>query len=63
MTILEKIQNAEIEMNTLKEKYLIQNGWVRTCKNPRCYWLWQKELNGVQIMVDKETAFGFQMEI
>lgn len=57
------IEKAERELESAKNSYLRQKGWVATCATPGSYWMFRKEIGGESYVVGVDLAIGIQRSI
>lgn len=61
--MMEAIDAAENNVGELRTKYLDKSGWEHTSSTPGCYWMWTKEIDGKQYMLNSDGADRFQREL
>jgi len=45
------------------DAFLRSKGWKHTSSTPGCIWLWEREIGGRLMLVDRATALSAQAEI
>ncbi len=54
---IEAYEDAEHDVDRLKETFLRERGWKFTCETPFSFWMWEKTLaDGVRVLVDRPNA-------
>lgn len=58
------VEDAKAQLGYVQERYLRENGWSKSSSNnPLSIWLWEKEHEGVRLVVDTKTAVRMQREM
>lgn len=63
MKSVEDIRQAQELLNMQVEEFLRFNGWKHTSSTPGCYWMWQKEIDGILYCVDEDSAINVEYEL
>lgn len=51
-----KREDVEYEIDA----FLRSKGWNHTSSTPGCLWMWEREIDGRRVLVDKEHALSMQ---
>lgn len=57
------IEELQDKLDSMKQRYLEVSGWERSCENPRCVWLWVKEIEGERFTLSTDGACSMQQAI
>lgn len=55
--------DAENDLATAMEEHLRRSGWTHTSDTPGHVWMWQRTLDGRDVLVDFATAWRIQGHI
>lgn len=60
----DELEEAEQNLESMREKYLLERGWIHTCAFPDCCWRWEKALKyGRRVSVSLHDALSIQNEM
>lgn len=54
------VRHARETLEFAVNAFLRSAGWKSTSHTPGCFWLWEREIDGRRVLVDKDTALGIQ---
>lgn len=61
--MIDSVQEARYQRGMLEydvDAFLRSKGWKHTSSTPGSFWMWEREINGRVLLVDKDHALAIQ---
>ena len=63
MNSAQEVTEQRQDLEYRVDAFLRRAGWEHTSSTPGSYWMWQREINGQKLLVDKEHALSIQAHL
>lgn len=57
---VEEITRLREQFGYAEDEFLRRRGWSHTSSTPGCYWMWQREIDGIVYSVSKARALSIE---